>query len=101
MARAALILAAVAAVVMTATIAMTAAPAGEVGWIEEFALAPDRAAPLKALIPETEDYYHYNCLNLQTSGRLDDVDKLPKLWIERYNRTGGVLEIENRQAILL
>jgi hypothetical protein len=31
--------------------------AGEIGFVEDFALARDRAAALRQLIPGTEDYY--------------------------------------------
>ena len=74
--------------------------AGEIGFPEDFALAKDRSVPLKQLIPGTEDYYFYNCVNYQNMGRLDEVDRTLKLWIERYQRTARVVEIENRQALL-
>ena len=31
--------------------------AAEIGYLEDFALAKDRAIPLQQLIPGTEDYY--------------------------------------------
>ena len=34
--------------------------AGEIGFVEEFALARDRAEALKKLIPGTENYYYYH-----------------------------------------
>ena len=74
--------------------------AGDVGFVEDFSLAKDRTVPLKTLIPGTEDYYYYNCLNDQGMGQLDEVDKMLTLWIARYNRTPRVIEIENRQALL-
>ena len=37
--------------------------AAEIGYIEDFALAKDRAEALKQLIPGTEDYYYYHCLH--------------------------------------
>ncbi len=73
---------------------------GEVGFIEDFALAKDRSAALKQLIPGTEDYYFYHCLHAQNQGRLDDVDEMLKAWLRRYNRTARVVQIENRQALL-
>jgi hypothetical protein len=76
------------------------AMAGEVGFIEDFSLAKDRSAPLKQLIPGTEDYYYYNCLHAQNQGKLADVDEMLKAWIKRYDRTQRVVEIENRQALL-
>jgi len=80
--------------------AAMAAGAGEIGFPEDFALAKDRAEALKQLIPGTEDYYFYHCLHYQNQGRLDDVDRMLKLWIKRHNRTPRVVEIENRQALL-
>lgn len=74
--------------------------AGEIGFLEEFSLAVDRDAALKQLIPGTEDYYYYHCLNYQNSGQLDKVQPLLKLWIQRYTRTARVVEIEHRQALL-
>ncbi|MCG3181905.1 MAG: hypothetical protein BIFFINMI_04345 [Phycisphaerae bacterium] len=74
--------------------------AQEIGFSEDFALARDRAEALKQLIPGTEDHYYYSCLDAQNRGDLDKVDGLLKLWIERYHRTGRVVEIENRQALL-
>ena len=42
----------------------------EIGFIEEFALAPDREDVLKSLIPGTQDYYYYHALHLEHEGRL-------------------------------
>ena len=78
----------------------TAGLAGEIGFVEDFALAKDRTVPLKQLVPGTEDYYYYSCLQAQNTGKLDEVDGLLKVWIERHNRTSLVQEIENRQALL-
>jgi len=36
---------------------VSAMGAGEIGFVEEFALAKDRAESLKKLIPGTDDYY--------------------------------------------
>jgi hypothetical protein len=78
----------------------SAAGAGIVGFEEDFALAPDRTAALKQLIPGTEDYYYYTALELQNQGKLDDVDKTLESWIKQHNRTGRVVEMERRQALL-
>ena len=76
------------------------AKAGEIGFVEDFALAKDRAAALKLLIPGTEDHYYYTCLQLQHAGQFDKVPDVLKSWIARYDRTQRVIEIENRQALL-
>ena len=73
---------------------------GEIGFVEDFALAKDRSVPLKQLIPGTEDYYYYHCLHLQNRGERDEVDNMLELWIKRYGRTERVIEIENRRALL-
>ena len=79
----------------------TVAHAGdEIGYIEEFALAGDRTVPLAQLIPGTPDYYYYHCLHHLNTGQFDKVEGLLKLWIERHGRTGQVVEIENRRALL-
>ena len=83
-----------------ALLVASAARAGEVGFIEDFALAKDRAEALKQLIPGTEDYYYYHCLHAQNQGKLADVDAMLTAWIKRYDRTQRVVEIENRQALL-
>lgn len=74
--------------------------AGEIGFIEDFALAGDRGAAIKQLIPGTEDYYYYKCLHHEHAGRLDKIGPVLKLWIERHGRTSRVREIENRLALL-
>ncbi|MBI4879204.1 MAG: hypothetical protein HY812_06035 [Planctomycetes bacterium] len=71
-----------------------------IGFEEEFALSPDRAAVLEQLIPGTEEYYYYNCLHRQNTGALDQVPPLLDLWIQRHGRGARVEEIENRQALL-
>ncbi|MFH0946250.1 MAG: hypothetical protein V2A76_13705, partial [Planctomycetota bacterium] len=71
-----------------------------IGFEEEFALSPDRESMLEQLIPGTEEYYYYRCLQLQHEGKLEDVGPVLKLWIERHGRGSRVDEIENRQALL-
>ena len=50
--------------------------AGDIGFIEDFSLAADRAVPLKQLIPGTEDYYYFHALHYQNTGRFDEVEKV-------------------------
>ena len=42
----------------------------EIGFIESFVLASDRAEVLKQLIPGTEDYYYHQALHAQNGGDL-------------------------------
>ncbi|KKM90713.1 hypothetical protein LCGC14_1235890, partial [marine sediment metagenome] len=83
-----------------ASVGATAHGAGEIGFVEEFALSADRSVPLKQLIPGTEDYYYYHCLDYQNTGKLAEVEDLLKLWIKRYGHTARVKQIRNRQALL-
>lgn len=74
--------------------------AGEIGFLEEFSLAPDRTVPLQQLIPGTEDYYYFHALHYQNTEQWPKVEETLRAWIDRYNRTPRVIEIENRQALL-
>ncbi len=65
--------------------------AGEVGWIEGFALSADRATPLAQLIPGTEEYYYFHCLHYQNTEQWEKVESLLKLWVDRYQWTPGRL----------
>ncbi|MCH7685990.1 MAG: hypothetical protein IH899_04795, partial [Planctomycetes bacterium] len=83
-----------------AVAAASVSSAGEIGYIEDFALAKDRSVPLKNLIPGTEDYYYYHCLHFQNTEQFDKVDQLLQSWIKRYKYTARVREMLNRQALL-
>ena len=72
----------------------------EIGYIEEFALARDRAAALTKLIPGTEDYYYFHALHAQNSGDYDAVEALFEPWTKRYGETPRFHEIRHRQALL-
>ncbi len=74
--------------------------AGEIGYLEDFALAKNREEVLAQLIPGTPEYYYYHCLHYQNQGRLDDARKMLDEWIKRHDRQGAVEEMENRQALL-
>jgi len=77
-----------------------AGQAGEIGYIEDFSLAADREAALKQLIPGTEEFYYFHCLYFQQTEQWAKVDQMLAAWIERYQHTARVIEIENRQALL-
>lgn len=74
--------------------------AGEIGYSEDFALARDREAVLKTLIPGSEDYYYYYALYYQQTRQFEKVDELLKLWVGRYQDSPRLREIQNRQALL-
>ncbi|MCI0704511.1 MAG: hypothetical protein L0241_25940, partial [Planctomycetia bacterium] len=74
--------------------------AGDIGFIEDFALAKDRTTALKQLIPGTEDYYYYHCLHHLNTGEFDKIEPLTKLWYERHGQTVRLTEIQTRHALL-
>ena len=76
------------------------ASAGEIGFVEDFALAADRSVPLKQLIPGTEDYYYYHCLHHLNLEQFEKVRELLGPWVQRHNRTPRVVEVETRLAFL-
>ncbi|MBS0262067.1 MAG: hypothetical protein JSS02_08915, partial [Planctomycetes bacterium] len=88
---------AVAAVVLLGAVATQA---GEIDFIEDFVLAPDRAVPLKQLIPGTEPYYYYHCLHFQNTEQFDKVEEMLTAWVQRLGEQGRVWEIRTRQALL-
>ena len=68
--------------------------------MEEFALSFDRKKVIDQLIPGTEDYYYYTCLDHQHNEEFDKVPEILKLWVQRYGNTTRFVEIQNRQALL-
>jgi hypothetical protein len=77
-----------------------ASRAAEVGFVEDFALAKDRTAALKQLIPGTEDYYYYHALHLLNTGQLDKLDAVTRPWVERHGHTPRVTEVQVRHHLL-
>jgi hypothetical protein len=72
-----------------------------VGALEDFALSLDRAATVKNLIPGTEPYYYFNCLERQHAGDLASAAALLRAWVQRHGEGGRTREIEQRQALLM
>jgi hypothetical protein len=87
---------------MVVLCSLWAVPAGatEIGFIEDFALAKDRADALKLLIPGSEDFYYYSSLHHQNIQQFDKVNELLQQWVNRYGHTQRVVEIQLRQALL-
>jgi hypothetical protein len=79
---------------------VSVATAGEVGYVEDFALARDRAASLRQLIPGTEDYYYYHCLHFLNSEQFEKAEELTKPWLQRFGQTPRLTEIQTRHALL-
>lgn len=92
------------AVVMLGLVTLLAAAArgasNEIGYVEDFALAEDRAKALEQLIPGTEAYYYYHCLHAQNQDKLAEADKILVAWIKKHDRTPLVRQMEYRQALL-
>ena len=84
------------------SITSTLSIAGEIGYVEDFALAKDRAEALKQLIPGTDEFYFYHCLHYQNTGQKDQFGKTLKLWLDKHKgrRTSQMYMLENRRALL-
>lgn len=85
--------------ILLSVLAMPTA-AEEIGFIEDFALAENRAAALEQLIPGTEAYYYFHALHFQNTRQFDKVESLLPDWIKKHGETGLVREIKHRQALL-
>ncbi|MFP6676578.1 MAG: hypothetical protein VB878_15955, partial [Pirellulaceae bacterium] len=72
----------------------------QVDYVEQFALADNRAAALAELIPGTDEYYYYHCLQAQNTQRFEEVEPMVTSWIKRHGQTARVQEILHRQALL-
>ena len=72
----------------------------EIGFVENFALAPDRAAVLGQLIPGSEDFYYFHALQAQNSGRAAELKAVLEQWSRRYPQSERRRIIENRAALL-
>lgn len=72
---------------------------GEIDFIEDFALAKDRAAILKQLVPGTEEFSYYHALHSLQTEQLGKLDSLIAAWVQRHGETQRVWEIRTRQAL--
>src|SRR6201997_1744374 len=79
---------------------VSTAPAGDVEFVEDFALPRDRAASLRQLIPGTEDYYYYHCLHFLNTEQFEKAEELTKPWLQRFGQTPRLTEIQTRHALL-
>ncbi len=73
----------------------------EIGFVEKFALAPDREAVLGQLVPGTEDYYFFHALHYQNTGQKPKLTPLLEQWAKRYPDSVRRRIIENREALLV
>ena len=70
------------------------------GFIETFALAPDREATLGQLVPGTEDYYFFHALHYQSSGQKQKFSETLTQWATRFPNSEQRQLLENREALL-
>eukprot|EP00456_Euglypha_rotunda_P016433 TRINITY_DN1542_c1_g1_i2.p1 TRINITY_DN1542_c1_g1~~TRINITY_DN1542_c1_g1_i2.p1 ORF type:complete len:2121 (+),score=552.63 TRINITY_DN1542_c1_g1_i2:3010-9372(+) len=74
--------------------------AGEIQFIEDFALSPNRAAVLQQLIPGTEDYYYFHALHYLNTEQYQKVRDLFATWHQRHGQSTRLTEIQTRLALL-
>ena len=74
---------------------------GEIGFIEDFALARDRSAALKQLVPGTEEYSYYHALHFLQTEQYEKIDNLIATWVQRHGETQRVWEIRTRYALAI
>ena len=73
----------------------------EVGFIEKFALAPDREKVLGELVPGSEDYYFFHALHFQNTRNAAKLAGIIEQWKKRFpNESQRRRVIENRAALL-
>lgn len=72
----------------------------EIGFIEKFALSPDRRAALADLIPGTEEYFYYSCLHHQNEGELAKAQTILEQWRAKLGDTPQVVNMSARQMLL-
>jgi hypothetical protein len=74
--------------------------AGDIGYIEDFALAKDRTVSLKQLIPGTDDFYYYHALHYLNTEQFEKIEPLTAQWYQRHRQTQRLTEIQTRYALL-
>lgn len=72
----------------------------EIGFVEKFALAPDRAEALKDLVPGSEEYFYYHALHYQNSAQAPQFKAIMAQWAARFPHSEQRTVIENREALL-
>jgi hypothetical protein len=73
----------------------------EVGFIEKFALAPDREKVLGELVPGSDDYYFFHALHFQNTRNEAKLSEVLKAWQERMpDENPRRRTILNREALL-
>ena len=88
--------------VMGVTVAFWSASgrAGEIGFVEAFALAEDREAVLSKLVPGTEESFYFHALHRLNTERYGELEPLLAEWVKAHGETPRVWEIRSRRALL-
>lgn len=81
-------------------VTLTASAANEVGFIERFALAPDREKILSELVPGTEDYYYFHALHYQNTRQTEKLAAIFDQWQKRFPNSSQRTVLQNREALL-
>lgn len=74
--------------------------AQSVGFIEKFALAEDRAKALADLIPGSEEFFFYHCLDFQNQGKLPEAQGMLTKWASTLPLTPLLQQMQTRQKLL-
>src|SRR5260370_14619165 len=74
--------------------------AGDIDFVEDFALAKDRAVSLRQLIASSEDYYYYHCLHFLNTEQFEKAEEFSRPWLQRFGQTARLTEIQTRYALL-
>ena len=74
--------------------------AQEVGFVEEYALAADRAAALRKVVPGTPDYYFYHCLYYQQTEQFGKSQTILDEWSRKLGKGREWTMMRHRQALL-
>lgn len=72
----------------------------EIGFREDFALAPDRADILSTLVPGTEEYYYYTCLHALNTEAWDTFRDTYERWERRFAQSNRRDELFTRYMLL-
>ncbi|HEY2572677.1 MAG TPA: hypothetical protein VGH65_01370, partial [Verrucomicrobiaceae bacterium] len=72
----------------------------EIGFIEKFALAPDRAKVLQELPPGTEEFYFYHALHFQNTRNAAELKRILDEWRRAFPSSSVRDIIDNREALL-
>ena len=78
----------------------TARADNETGFIERFALAPDRDKALGELVPGSEDFYYYHALHAQNTRDAARLADVLNQWKKRFPDSERRRAIENREALI-